>query len=252
MEILNNRHLPNRILYAVIFAALFSIVGWAIPEVWYKYIDETEYLVISQPISVDKKLYEPCEETTLTTKLTAKVDLNVSSLTQLVLTNENGDSVRVGRVISAEAPIKAREEHIISGSLPLPCDLKEGAYFWQGNATYSVRGFDRTLSFITETFTVEKEATESAELEPTPSPTPKPTFLNTGSVRPMTQPAPQPTQAPQPTGQPSNSTTIINNNPPAQSQPTPAPQPQPTPNPNNGNPPVQICLPVVGCITPGN
>lgn len=165
---LDNQHLPKRLLSAILFAFIFSVVGYVIPDVYYRYVDKTAYLEIEQPISVSKKEYHPCEGTELTTKLVAYVDVNVQSLTQLVLTNDEGDSYRVGDIITAETPIMARDQHIVSGVLPLPCELSEGSYYWQGNATFSVRGIEKTISFISETFTViEKptEATDSAEVD---------------------------------------------------------------------------------------
>lgn len=248
-KLLARPDLRPRFLYAVLFAFLFSFMGWAIPEVYFRYLDKTEYLVVQQPVSVDRKLYAPCERTRLTTKLEAKVDVNVKSLTQLILTNEKGDKIRASEVIEAEAPILADDEHIVSGWLNLPCDLEEGLYYWQGNATFEVNGNEKTISFISETFTVEISEEEPEEKEATPS---AQTTLRQPFFIPSS-PAPTAAPSPQPTSQPNNSTVIINNQPPAQPtpQPTPAPQPSPTPNdPGNGNanPPVQICVPIVGCI----
>lgn len=169
----DSKHLAQRILMAIIVGTLFSFMGWAIPEVYFKFLDDTQYLTITQPISIDKKEYAPCEKTTLTTKMRAKVNVTVRSLTQLVLTNDKGDKFIVGDIFNAEAPIRAQEEHSISGKLPLPCDLEDGLYFWEGNATYYVRGYEKNLSFISDTFIV-KNPIPRQPVAPTRQSTPVP------------------------------------------------------------------------------
>lgn len=143
----------ERLLFAGILFAIFSFVG-SLPDIYYRYFDNTQYLTITQPVSIDKKNYAPCEKVVLTTKLTSQVDLNARSLVQLILIKDDGTNSGVGRILQGEVPILARKEHIVSGALQLPCDLSTGRYYWQGTATYSIRGYEKTYSFISDTFNV--------------------------------------------------------------------------------------------------
>lgn len=152
----NSEHLPGRLLWAIVFATLFITIGKAVPDTYFRYFDKTQYLKITQPITMDKIVYKPCDTTTLTTQIEALVDVNVKSLTQLVLIHEGDGVEKTTIIIAGEMPIKAMGPHIISGELPLPCDLKDGRYFWQGNATYLVRGIEKVTSFITVGFDVNK------------------------------------------------------------------------------------------------
>jgi hypothetical protein len=144
----------NRVLFALLFAFVFSVVGHIVPNVYYQFIDDTQYLEISQPISTDRQTYRACDTTELTVQLDAKIDVSVETITQLVLVKVGGEFVRVGEPIEARIPIKAVDKHIVQGSLLLPCDIEAGNYYWQGIAIYKVREFTKELSFITETFEV--------------------------------------------------------------------------------------------------
>lgn len=245
LSTITEKHQNMRFLYALLFAALFSIIGWAVPELYFKYLDNTEYLVITQPMSVDKKIYAPCENTIVTTQLTAKADLEVDSLTELVLVREDGAEVRTGQTIEATIPIRRLESHTVSGILPLSCELEAGVYFWAGTASYRIKDIPHTQSFISDTFTVEipeemgeeevvRTATPSGKI---PAPhiiiEPAPVKEEEQSFAPFQQPAPQTTTINQ-------STTTVNQAPPNN------PEPDPEEPDNNGQ--VEVCLPIVGCV----
>lgn len=148
-------HLPNRLKYAIIFAFVFSVVGYLVPDAYYRYLDDTKYLTVRQPASLDQKTYEPCSPTGIVTRIESQVDLQVTSLTQLVLVRADNDFERVGDVLTDDIPIRALEDHIMRTNVELPCNIEDGIYFWQGNMNYKIRGYNKNVSFITETFTVE-------------------------------------------------------------------------------------------------
>jgi hypothetical protein len=152
---LESKHLPGRIFWAVIFAALFSSVSFAIPQTYYKFIDTTEYLTIDSPISVDGTYYKPCDLVSVGAGIESKIDVEAIVLTELVLVKDNGDTTRIdGSQIVQQAPFRKSEHRLISSYLKLPCELEDGRYYWQGNAVYMIRGFERTESYISETFNV--------------------------------------------------------------------------------------------------
>ena len=170
-----DEHLPNRLLSAMIFAFIFIATPKLLTDFYFHYLDQTQYISITQPMSIDKKTYKPCEPVIVTTRLTAKIDADVTSLTQLVLMKDDISTVRIGRVMESKTPVRALDPHSVSSAIPLPCDLEDGRYFWQGNASYFIRGYEHTISFVSDTFNVYKaglspstidaikEATESAK-----------------------------------------------------------------------------------------
>ncbi len=170
-----DQHLPKRIILAIAFAIAFVVIPAVLTDFYFHYIDNTKYIMITQPVSVDQKEYKPCDPVLITTTLTAKIDVNIHSLTQLVLIKDDSSTTRVGEVIPGDIPIRALDPHIISGTIYLPCKLDDGRYFWQGNGTYLVHGYERTFSFTSDTFNVWqtglspetlqeiKNATESAQ-----------------------------------------------------------------------------------------
>lgn len=160
---MNDESLPTRIVSAVLFALIFSILGTSIPDIYFKYIDKTQYLKVTLPIDVDRELYQPCDTTTLTTHLNAVVDVNVNSLTELILVREDAAAIRTGYVLETKTPVRALQDHAIGGKAVIPCDVEPGRYFWQGNATYFVRGVEKNTPFYSETFNV-VESTDSAQL----------------------------------------------------------------------------------------
>lgn len=160
---LQDQSLPTRIVSAVLFALIFSVVGTAIPDIYFRYLDRTQYLQISLPIDVDKEQYTQCDSTLLTTHLNALVDVNVTALTELVLVRDTDQAgIRTGYVLETKTPVRALQDHVVGGLAILPCDVPPGRYFWQGNATYFVRGVEKNTPFFSESFLV-TETTESAQ-----------------------------------------------------------------------------------------
>ena len=38
----------------------------------------------------------------------------------------------------------------------LPCDIKDGLYYWQATIKYHVRGFEKQYTYVSDTFNVNK------------------------------------------------------------------------------------------------
>ena len=174
-NIMDPRHLPMRLSSAIVFMCMFSFVGWAVPRTYFKYFDDRKYIVVTQPVSVDKPEYMACEKVLLTAKVSSEVNVTVSTLTQLVLVNEKGETYRVSESIKQDLPILARADQVIGGNLTLPCDIETGVYYWLGNLNYKVRGEDKNATFISETFIANQKANIKATAKPTPATSPSPT-----------------------------------------------------------------------------
>lgn len=150
-----DEHLPKRLLMALVGASFFFLMSVLVPDLYFHYLDHTQYIQITQPVSMDKDQYQPCEKTILTTTLTALIDTPVHSITQLVLIKEGSGVERInGSIHEGTIPVRQLGPHLISGSMNLPCNVSPGNYLWQGVATYQIHGYDRNISFTTSTFRV--------------------------------------------------------------------------------------------------
>lgn len=230
-----DEHLPKRVVLALVFAFHFMLIGWLVPELYFKYFDNTNYYTVVQPVPVDKKWYKPCDDVQVTATRTSLVNVNLDVNIELILRKDGDTIFKVpnGKV-HRTATVQQGKGVTILVTYPLPCDLPPGLYYWQIIATYKVHGYDRTYLAVTDTFNVNefgespellKVATQSATLKQevpvvrpalraaTTTPTPAPT------VQPVTQ-----SQA----GQSGQQTTVNNNN----SQPGQEKQPTPVQNPS--------------------
>ncbi len=153
---LESDQLAQRVLMGLLMAAAFSIIGWLVPDIYYRHIDQREYLSIDSPISVDKTYYKPGDFVGVSTGIEAHIDLQAVVLTELVLVKtDSGDYARVdGSQIIQQAPFRKSDHHIVTSYLKLPDSIADGIYYWKGNACYQVRGYQRCESYISQTFNV--------------------------------------------------------------------------------------------------
>lgn len=152
---------PNRIMYALIFALLFSGIGYYAPAFYLENIDKTEYYTMQQPLKMDKITYKPCDTTVLTTTRKSLVDTNITFTRDLKLIriiDEAHVTIPQARFISDQ--IVSKGIKVISVALPLPCDLEDGTYYWEGNGIYKVRNIEKNYIYISDSFEVKRETVE--------------------------------------------------------------------------------------------
>lgn len=161
-----SENLPRRLFVSLVFAFLFASIGIAVPTFYYKHMDDRQYVIVDSPVNVDKNYYKPCESTVLTTQLAALLDVDALILNQLVLVNNKGEQFQVlSSLYEIRTPIQKQELHQVSSPYTLPCDLKDGRYFWRGTITYKILGFEKTTGFISQTFFVTKSGLSPAAEE---------------------------------------------------------------------------------------
>lgn len=152
MNYFKGDQLPSRVLMALLFAGIFSVIAEFIPNVYFRYFDKMAYYSIEQPISVDKKFYNPCEVTRATIKRVSLINTTASSVIDLVLVKADKSEEKIINLNRDMAIIKG--ERVLTVHWPLPCDIPEGKYYWQAVMKYNVNGIERTYSYISETFNV--------------------------------------------------------------------------------------------------
>ena len=145
----------DRFIFAGIFAFAFAIVGWIVPNTYYKYFDKTVYYSVVQPVSINKTVYKPCEETILTTTRTSLIDTNIlfTRYLRLVRVEDNAQIVIDEAINKSEIGVK-KGIMTVSRALKLPCNLIDGNYFWQAVAVYQYKGNQKTYTYVTENFSV--------------------------------------------------------------------------------------------------
>lgn len=151
-----NDHLPERLLFAFLFGCLVMAFVYTTKDIYHRFFDTTEYISIDSPVSVDKAYYKPCDAVKISAGLESRIDVEAAVLTELLLVKENNnDYERVdGSQVIQAFPFRKADHHVASTTLKLPCDLLEGQYYWKGNVTYSVQGYEHTESFLSQIFHV--------------------------------------------------------------------------------------------------
>lgn len=222
-----DEHLPRRVTLALFFGLCFAVIGWLVPETYFKYMDKTQYYTVVQPIPINQKWFKPCDDTILTATRTSLVDTQAVFGVDLILKDKNGTGIL--KVPNAhfitQASVRAGERVTVSVVYKLPCKLPDGLYYWQATMRYHVRGVEKEYTYVSDTFNVNqygfdpevvKIATRSGQLAP------KPAVLSIRESKPIIAPSATVTQTPPP-----SQTNVYNNTFPPASPPESSPTPEP-------------------------
>lgn len=144
------------LLHMAIFAFAFSFIGWALPQTYYKYIDDTDYLVVRYPMSVEPSEVEACDDITVFSTYTALDDIQAISYNDWMRLNEDGTYTKVDTT-SRSGNFPKGEGETFSVDLEVPCRLDPGTYFISGVKKYTHKDAERSYSFITDAFHVEEK-----------------------------------------------------------------------------------------------
>lgn len=154
------KHTKIQMPYILIFTAIFSLLGYILPELYYKYIDKTEYYRTEIPVQLNKKVFSPCDKQIATVKRTAAFDMEVSSTRVLIRVNGANSITRLHEttVVRDNIPVdRTLQPKVVTGTFELPCNLPDGTYYWDLSVRYQYRGNVKYNKNITETFTVSRE-----------------------------------------------------------------------------------------------
>lgn len=135
----------------VAFAFMFTVMGVAIPRIYLRYLDQTQYYKIINPITTDQQIYHPGDVVKVSITRESLIDINGESVIELVLVDKN--NVEVAR--------EKRELSISKGTQTvctfwtLPATLHSGEYFFQGNVHYVLQGIDKYTPFYSTRFFIQ-------------------------------------------------------------------------------------------------
>lgn len=143
--------IKDSIFSIVLFAALFSVLGYYIPRAYYTWFDQTVYYSIEVPIQVEKEVYKSGDIVTVQIKRSALIFTQGISIRELTLVDQNGNH----EVFTYNTNLAINEgSEIVTADWLLPPNIKNGVYFFQGVVSYPVRGITKFTPFCTEKFTV--------------------------------------------------------------------------------------------------
>lgn len=148
----------NRLIYIVIFALLFSLLGTTIPNTYYRYFDKTDYVSVRQPARVDKMLYQPCDTAITQVVRTSLIDVHGDIISYVVLVDGNNLSIR--KLYEGRVGIENSKDEIFIFKFKLPCDLSDGSYYIQAVIQYRFKSVEKAYSWKTFVFQVKARPTQ--------------------------------------------------------------------------------------------
>lgn len=148
-------NLIERLFFATLFGAVFSVMGFYIPRTYLTYFDKTDYYKIYSPVAVDQNnKHYPCEPIevffTKESLIDGKGSVNIAL--NLYQTNRDNLKKRVGYQ-ERNIPLTKGEE-VITTTWDVDCNRKAGEYYFEGVLTYQLNGLTKTHSFYSEKFNI--------------------------------------------------------------------------------------------------
>lgn len=126
-------------------------MGYYLPRIYLTYFDKREYFKMELPMTVEKKVYKPCEHVTFIAKRTSEADLLINIHSEFVKSNEGA----LNSVYSEERTRTIRKgEQLATIEYMIPCYFKDGVYFTSGTISYEIQGVRKYFFFLSDSFTV--------------------------------------------------------------------------------------------------
>jgi len=151
--------LRANIFYAIIFAILFIVGGYYIPQFYYQHIDSRKYVKIYHPITqvenrmyVNPDNYKPCENAKVFFVRDSEIDTTgIVEIGVFKIDEFEKDVYHNKWTVSVD---KSRRN--LSYNIPIKCNMEDGNYFIRGSLEYTYKGVEKTISFTTDNFKVQK------------------------------------------------------------------------------------------------
>ena len=140
------------ILSILFFMFLFLIVTPILQKFAIENMPSSYYLTISEPVSVDREVYQAGDKVVLTVNQTSKITSNSYTVRELVLYGVDGREVIV-KSDSIVGIVKEGERSIMI-MFDLPEDLSDNKYYIRGLLVFNVRGIEKNIEWISSSFEV--------------------------------------------------------------------------------------------------
>lgn len=145
---------PTRLLYMGLFALIFMFIGVGVPDIYFKYIDKTEYIKVVQPVHVEQEIYKRGEDISVTIIRTSLINTQGHIVIQLHLVRDNNTESKYILANSEIAIVKSDNE-IFYQTYTLPIDIPVGNYHLEAVVNYPYRNLIKTYAWKSESFSIE-------------------------------------------------------------------------------------------------
>lgn len=148
----------EQLRYMVMFALIFSLIGSGLNQMaklYFERVDSTQYYRVIPPVRTDKKQYKPCDPVEVFITREAKIDTQGKSIVSLTLVNENPlVKKRITTITRDVIVTKGIDTYVATWNLP--CDIRDGTYYWEIDFRYFVKDITKTTHFTTDSFIIKK------------------------------------------------------------------------------------------------
>lgn len=141
----------QRLFHALIGAAIFTILGWGIPHIYYQHLDRTIYYEVKEPVFTDKKEYQAGDTVYLLYQRTARVTSEGHAVLKLNLIL---DGRKVPLTSSTRDLVVKEGTEMLQVPFELPENLRNGNYFIEAIVVIYSRDIEKTTQFRSEVFKV--------------------------------------------------------------------------------------------------
>lgn len=161
---------PNRFLYALIFAGLFSMVGYFVPKIYLQYFDTKNYITFTQPVTFNRKIVHKCDTVIATTRVKSLVSSKTELQTKIVRIYKDGSLKGVFQYPKSDSftVTTGEEGKLYTIPIRLPCDkvnFEPGVYIFEAVLFYRVGGVEKTYDIVSDQLTI---VSEDVKLENNP------------------------------------------------------------------------------------
>ncbi len=132
------------------FAIIFMAVGFIIPYMYIRYIDQTNYYTLYS-IATTRNEYSPCDSLTLHFHRTAL--LNMPATMTFDLRKKNDGQITYQHT-QFEQYITQGQREFDDATFKLDCSLQSGTYFYYGQVKYKINSVDKSTPFQTNDFVI--------------------------------------------------------------------------------------------------
>ena len=146
--------LITKLLVVAIFISLSVIASIALPDFYYRYLDQTKYYQIRE-LTLSQQRVAPCETVDLTIKrfseITGTLEVYVYlDSGPLVLRQGEGDRDKYALFTTDSGTVDRGEATFTIENREIPCTANPGQYLLTANFIYYVRGERQELTYTAE------------------------------------------------------------------------------------------------------
>lgn len=146
----------NKFITALVFAAIFSLVGYFVPRAYYEFADPESFYKVESPLSVQPEEVDRCEQITLSGKVISTIAVHAQAQRELVLLDVDGEETVAKFIEEVDLNTTPGEGTFFKRKIEVPCEIDGGIYFFRGRVDFTVHRVGKHVEFYTETFEVKE------------------------------------------------------------------------------------------------